>query len=144
MKIGQILIPVVALTGIGLGVAGCSKAKKGDVTLPCGCQVECTYGSYSYDPVPISTDMQNVAPGYNRYITKYNNGMSDTIHEVFRPIADGNKKVIDYSGPWHFRRIGKGNQFLQMYDSVTMNFDNIDSAMRTLAKDTLSIVKKAR
>lgn len=94
---------------------------------------------------------ESIAPDYNRYCTDtiqtFEDGsskvVSDTIHEVYRPVVNENGKVVAYL-PLHFKSLKDGHHYLQMYDRVVVSSNNIDSAMRALAKDTITIAKKVR
>ena len=117
MNLRTLGLGLVAATGIGLLATGCKHK-----SIPAKEPVDIYYHK-----------VENVMPGYKKIITHYIDGTSDTIHEVFAPVADKSGKVIDYTGPWHFKSLGDGQRYLNMYDDVIMSFNNVDSTMKAIA-----------
>lgn len=124
-----IVIGTVAAAGVGLIATGCKQNKVVNQEL--------------YETKELMT------PDYNRYCTDtirfFDDGStkvkSDTIYEIFRPIVDENKNIVGHT-PWHYKSLKDGRHYLQMRDNIVVSFNNIDSAMRALANDTIAITKK--
>ena len=127
----SIALVTVATAGVGFLTTGCKQNKVANQNL--------------YETKELMTS------DYNRYCTDtiqfFEDGSSkvksDTIHEIFRPIINENGKVVAYS-PWHFKSLKDGYHYLRLNDSVVVSSNNIDSAMRALANDTIKIAKKVR